>query len=656
MTDDIHERQPLPVRCGDSLFEFVCSLSMSVRQFESQLQQLDDTIRRSSDGVVAIRAAQDALNCLVPVDSAAVFVCFRNQSESLRFQLLAASSSSTEEMLAAISRADESPDEILIQALAANAVHSLRHPGKAETAAEQIRHVITCRRPVTDAISTVIAFAVAEEPADRRLVQDAVHAIADCLFGLVTKRLILNLEQQQNCRAIVDPIVHDLLSTQDATDCARRFVEHASSLLPETRISVCSRLEDACRVMAISGTSQPDTSAAAVRLIEQIAWELNLAERTGRWIATADATVLPTLITRCASAGIVQLRCDAIQMDTRSVSQTVLVERFNPQWDDRAETLLRTLVSGYQSAVQRRKFPSTRAVPQGFLKSPARKIGAVLLGCLLALLIIPARFEIEVQGQLFPQERRRIFAPDDGLIEEVIIESDQRVTVGASLLKIRNPERELELNRVLGEIETTASRLQAIRTMRSGTGGLSAIELAELGSEEQQMEQKLKALREEQGLVEKQIASLTLTAPIEGIVYQRRLQEQLTKRPVQRGQMLLEIGSDSGGWQLELLVPDTVAGYVRQAAVNQPPRVEYLRAGQLQGSASAAVSSIALASHLEDGQLGCLAFADVTTTSAADFRPGESVTARIDCGRRSLGFVWFRELIEFCQKKMFAWL
>lgn len=629
---------------------------MSVRQFESQLQQLDDTIRQSADGVVAIRAAQDALNCLASVDAAAVFVCFRNQSESLRFQLLAASTSATEEIHAAILSAVESSEEFLIQGIAGSAVQRPRQHGKAESATERIRHVITCRRPVTDAISMIIAFAVAEEPADRRLVQDAVHAIADCLFGLVTKRLILNLELQQNCRAIVDPIVHDLLSSQNATDCARRFVEHASSLLPETRISVCSRLEQTCNVIAITGTSQPDTSAAAVGLIEQIAGGLSLSQHTGRWISTENAAVLPTLLTRCAAAGVVQLRCDLIQMDTSPVHQTVLVERFNAQWDDRAETLLKTLISGYQTTVQRRDFPSTLSARQGFFRSPARKIGAVLLGCLLALMIIPARFEIEVQGQLFPQERRRIFAPDDGLIEDVLVESDQRVTVGASLLKIRNPERELELNRVLGELETTASRLQAIRSMRSVTGSLSAIELAELGSEEQQMEQKLKTLREEQGLVETEIASLTLTAPIEGIVYQRRLQEQLTKRPVQRGQMLLEIGSDSGGWQLELLIPDTLAGYVRHAAKDQPPRVEYLRAGQLQSSASASVSSIALASHLEDGQLSCLAFADVTMTGTSDFRPGESVTARIDCGRRSLGFVWFRELIEFFQKKRFAWL
>ena len=37
---------------------------------------------------------------------------------------------------------------------------------------------------------------------------------------------------------------------------------------------------------------------------------------------------------------------------------------------------------------------------------------------------------------------------------------------------------------------------------------------------------------------------------------QRRLHERLDARPVQRGQLLLELLQPSGPWQIELLIPD----------------------------------------------------------------------------------------------------
>ena len=33
-------------------------------------------------------------------------------------------------------------------------------------------------------------------------------------------------------------------------------------------------------------------------------------------------------------------------------------------------------------------------------------------------------------------------------------------------------------------------------------------------------------------------------------------------------------------------------------------------------------------------------------------RPGASVTAKIDCGHRSLGYVWLHELFEFVQSRI----
>ena len=38
-----------------------------------------------------------------------------------------------------------------------------------------------------------------------------------------------------------------------------------------------------------------------------------------------------------------------------------------------------------------------------------------------------------------------------------------------------------------------------------------------------------------------------------------------------------------------------------------------------------------------------------------DLRPGATVTAKIHCGRRPIGYVWFHDLIAFAQSKIAFW-
>ena len=180
-----------------------------------------------------------------------------------------------------------------------------------------------------------------------------------------------------------------------------------------------------------------------------------------------------------------------------------------------------------------------------------------------------------------------------------------------------------------------------------------------MSSEEQQLERKLETLRQEQTLVEQQIAALTMSSPIDGVVYQSRLQEQLRSRPVQRGQQLLEIVNDSGEWQLDLQVPDLVVGYIPAAEFTKDANkveVQFNLNDDSRSVHEATLKSLDTATHLHDGQLTCLATVGVEKTLTKKLRPGQTVSARIRCGRKSLAFVWFREVVEFWQRKRFTWL
>ena len=105
-----------------------------------------------------------------------------------------------------------------------------------------------------------------------------------------------------------------------------------------------------------------------------------------------------------------------------------------------------------------------------FFRTRARIGMSAIVISLFLLWLIPTDFEIEVSGQLFPTNRRRVFAPDDGIVDALLVESDDAVKTGQVLIRLRNPERDLELNRILGEFDTTQARLAAVRASRNSGG------------------------------------------------------------------------------------------------------------------------------------------------------------------------------------------
>ena len=127
---------------------------------------------------------------------------------------------------------------------------------------------------------------------------------------------------------------------------------------------------------------------------------------------------------------------------------------------------------------------------------------------------------------------------------------------------------------------------------------------------------------------------------------------------MRRGQLLMEVVNVSGDWELELNIPDSVAGYVQasEATGHGHPEVQFTLGRDNGNIQTTALQSLNLATYLDDGQLVCLATCLVERTATASLRPGQAVTARIFCGRRSLAFIWFREVVEFWKRKKFAWL
>jgi hypothetical protein len=193
---------------------------------------------------------------------------------------------------------------------------------------------------------------------------------------------------------------------------------------------------------------------------------------------------------------------------------------------------------------------------------------------------------------------------------------------------------------------------------------------------------------------------LAVRAPIAGVVTTFQVRQLLLNRPVQRGEVLLQVMDDQGDWQLELEVLEHRVGRILQeqqlrkqkskikvsrvidgttkASVSTMTRAEGER-NSVSASASAAPSlanpsfpelaveyrlltqpesryfarltSLATRTVTADPQGSVIeARAALNTSDLPTRTVGAEVRARISCGTSCLGDVLFGDVIEFVQK------
>ena len=137
------------------------------------------------------------------------------------------------------------------------------------------------------------------------------------------------------------------------------------------------------------------------------------------------------------------------------------------------------------------------------------------------------------------------------------------------------------------------------------------------------------------------------------------LEERIRDRPIERGQALLEIARTDGPWEIQLHVPDRYASdLLDPSRTAQGLPVTFLIASDVSREYQGTVDRVAMATVLEPNQ-GQMIRVTVTVPeedSVAEFQAGTSVQAKIHCGRKPIGYVWFRDLWRFIHRELlFRW-
>ena len=496
-----------------------------------------------------------------------------------------------------------------------------------------------------------------------------------------------------------EQFVQAIHGSLDLRATAYAIANEGRRLLEADRVSVAVRRGRKYEVLAVSGLDTIDRRAEEVARMSDLATVVAATDEPF-WYPAADTDLPPQIESvvgryidksHSRTIGVLPLRPPdetAERTDRQNLppAGVLIVDRFTNSGDaaertSRAETAARYGAAALGNALAHHSLPLLPLVkglakfkrafgPRALPKTIAALIAAV--AAMLAFVLIPAELQIGARGILQPAVQQHIFARSDGTVEEVPVAHGQMVGAGQELVQMSNNDLELDITTLVGRKTSTTERRLAIQGTLLKHANLPPEERNRLSGELAQLEQSEASIERQLELYRRKQKQLTVRSPRPGQVVTWHVSDALQERPVQKGQILMSIIDPDGDWYVELEVAETEIRHVI-AALQRQSEAKSDRDGS--GDPNNALKvSFTLHSHpgrefeghvveiqktaevRGQGEGIVVVRAAVDETELPELRSGTTVNARIHCGSRPIGYIWFRNLIDTVQSEVLFWL
>lgn len=516
-------------------------------------------------------------------------------------------------------------------------------------------------------------------PASQRGYLRFLTIVAELVSDFHRNRLLRELRHRTARLGRFSQFVERIHASLDLKTTAYQIANEGRPVVGCDRLSMAVVRGSRCRLLSVSGVDTINRRANVVRHLERLCAAV-VAVGEPFWHPRSSAEAPPEIenpmvdyldAAHVKALAVIPLRRpqEARQGGSGEVLGVLIVEQFHGEFDDRLEQSVGSVLghcgAALGNALELERVPLARfwrTVGKARWLVRARQLPKTLLallalvGAAIALATVPADFEIEVPGELQPAVRREVFAPYDGIVSELAVDHGSPVKSGQTLVQIRRPELDFERQRVLGELQTARKKLAATEAER--LQNLRQTEeqrrrYGQLTAEEEELREAIRGLEKQRGVLEAQQSELRVASPIDGEVITWDLRQLLNSRPVARGQALMTVADCQGPWVLELRIPDDRVAHVLKAERSMGPRLDmsFILATDPGNHRQAKLELMGLrAEAAEAGDPFVLATAAIEDDAIPDRVPGATVAAKIHCGRRPVGYVWFRDLIEAIQR------
>lgn len=540
------------------------------------------------------------------------------------------------------------------------------------------------------------------QPATQRGYLKFLQQMCEFASDWLKTQKIMNYSDRQSLWAQADLFARMAHESLDPRRTAYTIANEARRMLGCDRVSVAVRKGRKCEILAISGQDTIESRSNIVRTLADLATRVCATEEP-LWY-TGVTEDLPPQVERALEAYVEESFARSVTvlpLHKPAPEQEAGEARVGAEPDEapQGEVIGALIIEQIESSLPRMALQhkadliyehSSRAMANAvthnnlFLMPVWRTLGkaswvvkgrtlpktlavaAAVLACILALCLVPYEFAMKAKGSLQPKVRRDVFVDVDGVVIELKKDHDDDVRKGETLAILQNTDLDVELTDVRGRWQTVNAQLTAVnRRLLSDRGSLSAEERSErsrLASERMQLQEQLASLKMQEDLLKRKRAQLEIKSPISGKVITADLEERLMLRPVTRGEMLLTVADPTQDWELELLMPDKRMGHIHEAQRSlkdgEKLKVTYRLASDPDVDREGIVSEIRTVAspHEEEGH-SVVMLVDIDEKDAehplVNPHPGTTVTAKVACGYRPLGYVLLHDAWEWLQVNVF---
>jgi GAF domain-containing protein len=531
-----------------------------------------------------------------------------------------------------------------------------------------------------------------------------LEQLAGVAAGYLDRRQMVSLDQQQSALSQVERFSRAVHESLDPIATAFVLANEARRIIGCDRVSVLVKRRRTLRLEAVSGQESVERRASAVQAIESLVrvvarageplWHPDpsrelppqIEEELEHYIDESHATALailpmekprPTPVVKPGGVDAVAVaKAEAAPRTVPEPIAALVAEWFSSSTFDGSKRARVDLVAEHGkvaianalSHTSLPLYPLINLAGKSRVLTTARNLPRTVLATLaalatlVALVFVPAELRLEGKGTLEPVHRRDVFAGIDGVVEEVAdgIEHGMQVKDGQLLVTLRNTDVEVAIADLLGRKASSQEQLASVERSLLKNTTISPDERTRLEGQKEQFEQEVRSFDNQLALYRDKKRSLQVKSPIEGVVVTWQVRDRLLLRPVEKGQVLLSVADKTGPWELEVHMPDDRLGHVNRAAAEAAQagrelRVDYVLATDPGTRHTGAVKEIHEQAevHGEEGNTVLVRVTiDPSRHEKEELGAGASVTARIFCGKRSLGYVWFHDVLSFIQTRV----
>jgi hypothetical protein len=303
--------------------------------------------------------------------------------------------------------------------------------------------------------------------------------------------------------------------------------------------------------------------------------------------------------------------------------------------------------------------PKRRSMLRRLANNSLARLG-ILVTLFVAACCIPVPLTLTAPATLVPARLQTIYAPASGTIDAVLVRYGQNVQADQPILRIKSADIENEYESLVAERLENEQRSRDIQLQLLRSNELTAQQRSSLEGEAQTLSVILRTQNERVALIEKQLASLEITAQEKGVVGTWKIDTMLHHKPVLLGQPLAMIYDPEAEWgfEIELAEKDLGAFITHMANTHSPKlrcRLDSAPLNYIDVQVQSDYRQIVLHRN-SDGAAIAPIYASVDPKLVSQLTPGASGTVELTVGKQPIAWVLTRDFVLNAWAKLRLWI